>query len=154
LDVNIGKKRGNTEMKRSKKLIIIAVTVAAVLAGTLNGVVFAQTENGDDSQPETKWEVLLDRVLEIYEEKTGVAIDQEALKDSFIQALSEMRTEALQNRLQNLVDEGRITQGEADEYLEWWQAKPDTPFGFGFRGLGRFRCMRALHRWGEINHLP
>ena len=141
-------------MKRSKKLIIIAVTVAAVLAGTLNGVAFAQTENGDDSQPETKWGALIDRALEIYEEKTGVAIDQEVLKDSFIQAQSEIRTEALQNRLQNLVDQGRITQEEADEYLEWWQEKPDIPLGFGFKGLDRLRCMRTLHGWGGINPLP
>ena len=141
-------------MRRSKKFIIIAVTVAAVLAGILNGVAFAQTENEDEGQPEAKWEALFDRVLEIYEEKTGVAIDQKALKDSFIQARNEMRDEALQNRLQNLVDQERITQGEADEYLEWWQAKPDTPLRFGFQGLGRLRCMRALHGWGEINPLP
>lgn len=141
-------------MRRSKKFIIIAVTVAAVLAGTLNGVAFAQTGNEDEDQPEAKWEALVDRVLEIYEEKTGVAINQEALKDSFIQARGEMRTEALQNRLQNLVDQERITQGEADEYLEWWQAKPDTPLRFGFQGLGRLRCMRAFPGWGEINPLP
>ena len=123
-------------MKRSKKFIIIAVTVAAVLAGTLSGVAFAQTENGDDGQPETKWGALLDRVLDIYEEKTGVAIDQEALKDSFVQARSEMRDEALRNRLQNLVDQGQITQEEADEYLEWGQARPDIPLLRSFRHFG------------------
>lgn len=153
-------------MKRSKKFIIIAVTVAAVLAGTLGGVAFAQTENGNDGQPETKWGVLLDRVLDIYEEKTGVAIDQEALKDSFVQARSEMRDEALRNRLQNLVDQGQITQEEADEYLEWGQAKPDISLLRSFRhfggprhplgpgGPGRGRCMGALPGWSETYPLP
>jgi len=123
-------------MKRSKKLIIIAVTVAAVLAGTLNGLAFAQTENGDDSQPETKWGALLDRVLEIYEEKTGVAIDQEALKDSFVQARSEMRDEALEQRLDKLVDEGKISQDIANQLNEWWQSRPDIPLLRPFRHFG------------------
>jgi len=104
-------------MKRSKKLIIIAVTVAAVLAGTLNGLAFAQTENGDDSQPETKWGALLDRVL-------------------VVQARSEMRDEALEQRLDKLVDEGKISQDIANQLNEWWQSRPDIPLLRPFRHFG------------------
>jgi len=141
---------------RRKKFVVIAVLAAVMLAGSISGVVLA-AGNGDDSQPEAKYEGLLGRICEIYEQKTGVAIDQDALKDAFAEAQSEMRaevqqklremeTEVLRNRLQNLVEEGKITQGEADQYLEWWQSKPDVSVGFGFRG--RFRGMGGPLGWG------
>ena len=117
------------------------VLVPAVLAGSIGGVAFAQTGSEDTTQPEARHEALLDRVSAIYQENTGVAIDSEALRDAFAQAQSEMRAEALQNHLQSLVDEGTITEEEADQYLEWWQSKPDVPVGFGLRGPGGFRGM-------------
>jgi hypothetical protein len=119
-------------MKRSKKFVLVTTLAAVVLVGSITGVALAQ--NGDDSQPEAGPELLLGRVCEIYQQNTGVAIDSEALKDAFAQAKSEMRAKALQNRLQSLVDEGKITQGEADQWTEWWQSKPDVPVKFGFRG--------------------
>jgi len=120
-------------MWRRKKLIIVAVLAAVMLVGSIGGVILA-ADNGDDSQLEARYGALWDKVSEIYEQKTGVALDQEALKAAFAQAQSYMRTEALQNRLENLVEQGKITQGEADQYLEWQQSKPDVPIQFGFRG--------------------
>jgi hypothetical protein len=121
-------------VRRSKKFIILTVLGTVVLVGSITGVVLAQ--NGDDSQPGVGHEALLERTCTIYEDNTGVAIDPEALKDALAQAQSEMRAEALQNRLQSLVEQGKLTQEQADQYLEWWQAKPDAPAGFGFRGPG------------------
>jgi len=37
-----------------------------------------------------------------------------------------MGPEDMQGWLQNLVQQGKITQGQADEYLKWWQSKPNT----------------------------
>ncbi len=110
-------------MWRSKKFIV-AVLAAVVLVGSITGVVLA-ADNGEDTGAETKYEALLDRVCEIYEQETGVAIDGEVLKDAFAQAQSEIRTDAMKTWLQSLVNEGRITQDEADQYLEWWQDEPD-----------------------------
>lgn len=53
--------------------------------------------------------------------------------------------EAMQNRLDKLVEEGIITQEEADQLKEWWESRPDTalsgrpffgggPCGRGFGG--------------------
>lgn len=110
-------------MWRRKKFIVTALLAVMVLVGGTAGIVFAQTENGDDNQPKT----LLARVAEILD------IDQQKLEDAFTQAQSEMRDEALDSYLQNLVDQGKITQEEADQYKGWWQARPDTlllkPFG-------------------------
>ncbi len=127
-------------MRSSKKLIIIIATVASVLALTLSGVAFAQTGDAGDSQPQDEGGVLLDRVCEIYEENTGVTLNPEELQNAFAQAGAEMRGEAMEARLQNLVEQGKITQEEADQYLEWWESKPDTklPGPFGFSGVHGF----------------
>jgi hypothetical protein len=102
-------------MWQRKKFIIIALLVAVVLIGSIGGVVLAQTENGDDSQPKT----LLARVAEI------LGIDQQKVEDAFAQAQSEMREEALDSYLQKLVDEGRISNEQAEQYKAWWQSRPD-----------------------------
>lgn len=127
-------------MWRKKKLIAIVVLAAVMLAGTIGGVALA-ADNADNSEPEAKYEALLDRVCEIYQENTGVAIDQEALKDAFAQAQSETQNEALETWLQSLVEQDKITQEQADDYLEWWQVKPDAPAEFGFGGRGGFHGM-------------
>ena len=137
-------------MWRSKKLIIIAVVAALVLAGSIGGVALAQTENGDESQPEAERGALLDRICEIYEDETGVTIDQEALKDAFAQAGEEMRLAAMESRLQYLVEQDKITQDEADQLLEWWQAKPDVLDGFGFQARGRLPGRCGMFGWGKI----
>jgi len=134
-------------MWRSKKFILAAVLATVLLAGSIGGIVLA-ANNGEDSEAETKYEELIDKVCEIYEQNTDVAIDSEALKDAFAQAQNEMRAEAMQNHLQNLVAQGEITQDEADEYLEWWESKPDVPAGFGFGGRGGFRAMGCPRGFG------
>lgn len=126
-------------MWKSKKVILVTLLVVGILAGTIAGVALAQTGNTsttDQSQTkESRDAALLDKVVKIYQEKTGVAIDSQALKDAFAQAQKETLDEALQSRLQNLVEKGKITQEQADQYKQWWQARPDTPLPLG-KGLG------------------
>jgi len=124
-------------MLLNKKLIIIAVSVAVLLVGSIAGVVLA-VGNGDDNQSKAQGEDLLAKVCTIYQQKTGVAIDETALKDAFAQAGSEMQAQREQARLQDLVTQGKITQDQADQYLKWSQSRPNLPAGFGFRGGGGF----------------
>ena len=106
-------------MRRSKKFIIAGVLAAVLLVGSIGGVALAQTGDGEDTQPQT----LMARVADI------LGIDQQTLEDAFAQAKSEMRDDALDNYLNGLVEEGTITQDEADQYRAWWQARPDMePF--------------------------
>ena len=66
---------------------------------------------------------LLSRVAEI------LGIDQTKLEAAVKQAQSEKQLEALKTRLNNLVKSGKITQAQADDYLKWYQSKPDmAPF--------------------------
>ena len=119
-------------MWRSKKFIIIGLLATVLLVGSIGGVAFAQTGSGSPagvlltqnvsenvSQPKT----LLARVAKI------LGIDQQKLENAFTQAQSEMKNEALDNYLKKLVDEGKITQAQADQYKAWVQARPDMePF--------------------------
>ena len=113
------------------------------IGGTAGGVVATANDSSsnteDQSQIADRYQALLDRACAIYEEETGVAMDSGQLKDALDQARSEMQDEALESRLQNLVDEGKITQEEVDQYLEWWQSRPDIELplpGLGGRGHG------------------
>ena len=137
-------------MWKSRKLIIAAILAAVVLVGSIGGVVLA-ADGDEDTQPEAQFDALLERISAIYQEKTGTALDTEALKDALNQAQSEMRTEAMQEWLQSMVDTGKITQEQADEYFQWQQAKPDVSFGFGHRGPGKFRGgMGGCRGWGGM----
>ena len=46
--------------------------------------------------------------------------------DAIKQARSELRVERAQEKVDALVDEGRITQEQADKYMEWVQADDET----------------------------
>jgi hypothetical protein len=125
-------------MWRGKKFIIIAVLTAVMLAGTIGGVALAQ--DNEEEAPAAGFGNVLERVCAIYEENTGVTIDQEALREAFAQAQDEMRMEALDNYLQRLVEEGKLTQEQADQYKEWLEARPDVPMVAGMGGRGMFQC--------------
>jgi len=135
-------------MWRSKKFIIAAVLAAVILVGSIGGVVLAQTGDSDDNQPRAGYEAMLDRVCEIYQDNTGDEIDPEALEVAFAQARGEMQAEAQQNRLQNMVEQGMITQEQADEMQDWLGARPDVPFEFGFRVHGAFPGKGGMRGFG------
>jgi hypothetical protein len=135
-----------------RKWFIPVVLLPILLAGGIAGGVVAAADNTsnnatkDQSQSTNGYQRFLDRVCAIYEENTGVAIDPGQLKDALAQARGKIQDEALQSWLQKVVDEGKITQEEADQYLEWWQSRPDVTFGLGLR-LGT-RCGRGSGDWG------
>lgn len=98
-------------MWRSKKFIVAVLAAAVLLVGGIAGVALAQTGDANNSSEKT----LLGRVASI------LGIDQQKLEDAFTQARTEMQDEALQK----LVDEGKITQQQADQYKQWLQSRPN-----------------------------
>ena len=143
-------------MWKRKWFIPVVVVSVLLVGGIVGGVVIAGSDNSSNtenqSQASDRYQALLDRACTIYEEKTGVAIDSEQLKDALDQARSEIQDEALESRLQDLVDEGKITQEEADQYLEWWQSRPDIELplpGLGGHGHGGGMMWgRGFQAWG------
>jgi hypothetical protein len=112
-------------MIAKKKPLVIALIATVASVGITAGVVFAQ-DNENAATPEVQQAALMDRACQIYEDNTGVAIDSAALGDAFNQAQEDMQAEAMDNQLQSLVEQGKITQEQADQYKEWWEARPDT----------------------------
>lgn len=119
-----------------KKVVIIPVLVALVVVGSIAGVALAQ----DDS--ESTGNTLLGKVAAI------LGIDQTTVEEAFAQAQQEMRDEALTSYLDEMVEQGKISQEEADQYKSWWDTKPDSyyklgpRFGFGgrIRAFGHGGC--------------
>jgi hypothetical protein len=124
-------------MRLNKKSIVIAVSVAVLLVGSFAGVVLA-AGNDNSNQSNAQGEDLLAKVCTIYQQNTGVTIDETALKNAFTQAENEAQLAREQARLNDMVTQGKITQDQADQYLKWWQSRPNLPGGFGFGGPGVF----------------
>jgi hypothetical protein len=148
---------------QKRKWFIPVVAVSVLLIGGIVGgaIVAAQdspTNIEDQSEAVNRNQVLLERVCAIYEENTGVVIDPEQLKDALKQAREERRYEALENRLQDLVNEGKITEEEAGQLLEWWQSRPEVELplpGFGGPGPGGGIMQgRGFQRWGGLCPVP
>jgi len=106
-------------MSQKVKILISALVIAVLL--TMGGVtmVMAEGEEGTTPPPEATAKGLLKRVADILE------IDTEALIDAFKQAQQEMREDAFISRLNQAVEEGSITQEQAEEIIEWWELRPD-----------------------------
>lgn len=120
--------------KRMKGLIAVLV---AVLALTVGGVttVLAQEE-----PPTPALNELHESFLVKVADNLGVSVDE--LEAAITAARQEMKEEALTSRLDKAVEEGRLTQDEADAIKEWWEQKPEvlgqglSCGGFGFPAAG------------------
>ena len=115
-------------MKKRNKIIIIALMAIVALAGTIGGVALAEDEEeSTTTTPETARFAFLERVCEIYQEKTGVAIDAATLKDALCQAGEEGKEQAHNEWRQRLIDEGILTEEQLNAWEEWLEARPDFP---------------------------
>jgi hypothetical protein len=135
-------------MWRSKKWIIISILAAAMLlvGGVVGGVVYAQSDDTSSNVPEKTFEARVATIL---------GIDQSKVEEAFVQAQKEMQDEALNERLNALVSDGKITQEQADQYKEWIQSRPDLPAGLGLEdGRGFPGDMRGMPRMGGNPPLP
>jgi hypothetical protein len=140
-------------MWKNKKVVLLsAVAIAVLIASVAAGVTFAQGGGGGGAKPGNNT-ALMDKVCEIYEENTGVALDADELKAAYTQAQDEMQAEAMQSRLQDLVTQGKITQEQADQYLQWWNSKPDVPLFEQTRGEGMM-WGRGHGCWGGNGTIP
>jgi hypothetical protein len=139
--------------KRKKVVLLVAVAVAVLISGVVAGVTLAQSGNSTQTQANTRYQELLNKVATIYQQNTGVTIDPQQLEAAFTQAQKEMQSEALQTWLQNLVTQGKITQAQADQYLQWWNSKPDVPL-LGLTRGGGMMWGRGHGCWGGNYTIP
>ena len=136
-------------MKRGKKIALIALMVVVALAGTIGGVAMAQSDEEEaTTTSETARFAYLERVSEIYQEKTGVALDVDALQDSLCQAGGEKKEQIRNQFRQRLINEGVFTEEELSEMEDWWEAKPDNADKFnGIKNRFSHRLAAGIHGW-------
>ena len=126
-------------MKRRWLFVILLVGILAI--GISGGTVLAL---GNGTGGDSPLKSLVSRVVGI------LGIEEAQVQDAFDQAAKEMQDEALQQRLDRLVEQGRLTQEQADEYREWYQARPESISpGFRFHGFGGRGFFRG-GMWGGL----
>ena len=134
-------------MTRKKKFILIGVILAVVvLAVGIGGVAAAQSAGTGQTTGKTLWA----RVAAI------LGVDQAKLESAVTQAQREMQSEQLNEYLQGLVDQGKITKDQADQYKKWWESRPNTtiPGPSGRFGMHGFRGGMMGGGWGGVPATP
>ena len=109
-------------MSNRRKIIAGVLVATMALAGVLAGTISADDEGG--ATPRNN---VLARVAEI------LGLPQADVENAFEQAMTEQREErqaemqaARDARLQDLIDEGVLTQEQVEEWESWLEARPDN----------------------------
>lgn len=119
-------------MKR--KWLMLPLVTGILAAGLTGATALAHNGDGEEDSPKS---TVATKVAEILD------LDEETVKNALREATRELRSERISHRLGHLVESGRLTQEQADAYLEWYEARPDVPnlhrgghrlFGFGGGG--------------------
>lgn len=119
-------------MKGKRKLALIGLVAVLGLSALGIGIntAMAASDNSTDqssavvSDNDTDQASRRDLFVSKVAEKLG--LDEETVAAAMDEARDEMRLEAMEERLQQAVEEGAITQDEADQILQWEQSRPDA----------------------------
>jgi hypothetical protein len=115
-------------MKIRKKVLVIGLVCAVVLGATIGGFAMANAADNSSSTTSnttaTAITTLMDKVAEIYQTNTGTTIDAQQLQKAFEEAGAAIKADKLDQMLQKLVDSGKITQAQADQWKAWWNSRP------------------------------
>ena len=94
--------------------------VTGLLAVELTGA--TALAHNDDGENETPRETVAAKVAEIL----GIE-DEQVVRDALQQATQEVKLDRLEHRLDHMVEAGVLSQDQADEYLAWYEARPEGP---------------------------
>src|SRR5262245_31144976 len=104
-------------MKNKKRFLYVTMLVGILATVVVAGTAFAQTATPSNGQPHN---TIISRVATI------LGVDQAKVQSAFDQAQKEAHDEALNQRLSQLVQNGKLTQAQADQYKAWLAARPAT----------------------------
>ena len=124
-----------------KRWLLITTAILVLVVSVTGGVVLAHGGGSSDGSLTS----FVSRVASI------LGVDETEVQDAFDQASKEIRDEALQKKLDSLVESGRLTQEQADEYKSWLDARPEGLFpGLlpGLRGHGFHKGFGLHFRFG------
>ena len=108
-------------MKKRLSIFLIGTAVSVVaVVGAFAGLAAAQS-NDDDGDGQT----FVERVAAV------LGIESDDLESAMQQVKEEIRNERRDAKFDDLVENGTLTQEEADAIKEWQDAKPEIEFNFG-----------------------
>ena len=131
-------------MRIRRKFMVIGILAVVLLAGISGGIALADTD--EDGNPVNS---VIERVAIILNDN-GVEVTADQIQEAFDQARDEMKANAeanRQERLETMLEEGKITQEQYDRIRERVENRPEMP-RHGF--IGRFggRGFFGGHRSG------
>lgn len=128
-----------------RRWFMVALLTGMLALAITGGTVLAQSDGSEEGSPV---KTLAARVAVI------LGLDEGEVQDAMQQAHEEMRDEGMQRKLDQMVENGRLTQEQADEALEWAQSRPEgMGQGHGPRGFGMHRMHRG-RMMGGSGHVP
>ena len=139
--------------KRKLALIGTAVVLGLAILGLGIGTAVVSASNDTSQQTSTTSVVSTSDVTDnqtsqydtfVSKVADKLGLDKDTVATAMSEARQEMMQEALSERLQQAVTDGRITQDEADQILAWMQNRPaalDNLGGFGPGDEGGGRMM-------------
>jgi len=129
-----------------KRWFVATLLVGVLAVGLTGGTVLAQTDGTSSDSPIGRFASKVATIL---------GLDETLVQDALKQAAGEIQDEAIQRKLDRLVENGRLTQEQADGYYEWYQSRPEGIFpGRGFGGHGFFRGGHGGHGTGFWQQTP
>ena len=132
-----------------RKWLLIPALAALLLTGAIAGTAFAQSESDDDSSSVSRFVEILAGKLGIDEDQVQTAVEE--TKEELQAERKAAWEQRLRDKLAEMVEDGSITQEQADEYLDWYLDPPELASGkfgnkFAFGG-GHHRGKRG--GWGH-----
>ncbi len=122
-------------MRITKKWIIIGVVCLVVAVGViLGGVAIANAANNNSASSANTTRVnVWNEVAQMYQKDTGTAIDPSALQKAYQEAGKALQENKIDQMLQNLVNQGKITQDQANAWKTWWDSRPSSALSDQFK---------------------
>ena len=131
-------------MKR--KWLMVPLVTGILAAGLTGASVLAHNDGEEQESPKSKVAAKVAETL---------GLDEQTVIDALQSATQEVRLAQLQHRLDHLVESGRLTQEQANAYLDWYEARPEGPNIhrnghrlFGLRGGGDSEANESGFRRG------
>ena len=113
-----------------KRWFVIPLLVGVLTLGITGGTVLAQEDGTSSDSPVGRFASKVATIL---------GLDGAQVQDALKQAAGEIQDEALQRKLDRLVENDRLTQEQADAYLEWYKSRPEGILsGPKLRGFGGY----------------
>ena len=96
----------------------LAIGIPAAVAADTSDAVSTETSTTTTTDEQRPGQELISRVADI------LNIDEATVSDAFQQATQELSSEALHQQLAQAVEDGTITQDEANQIIAWMNAEP------------------------------